>query len=102
MGAGSLKILAGVLVHRAARPQRCQRLSVLCFGVVVKSSEWSVPCVSSITTVTLCLKKRGTGRAGHVRGPDHSKSSPVPQVPDVHMGHKYYVHRLTWGGRHTR
>ena len=33
VGAGSLKILAGVLVHRAARPQRCQRLSVLCFEV---------------------------------------------------------------------
>jgi hypothetical protein len=30
LGAGSLKILAGVLVHRAARPRR-QRPSVLCF-----------------------------------------------------------------------
>ena len=36
-GAGSLKILTGVLVHRVARPLR---------GSVSCGSGWSVPCVS--------------------------------------------------------
>ena len=37
MGAGSLKILTGVLVHRVTRPLR---------GSVSCGSGWSVPCVS--------------------------------------------------------
>ena len=43
VGAGSLKILAGVLVHRAARPLR---------GSVSCGSGWSVPCVSIQLTLS--------------------------------------------------
>ena len=42
-GAGSLKILTGVLVHRVARPLR---------GSVSCGSGWSVPCVSIQLTLT--------------------------------------------------
>ena len=47
MGAGSLKILTGVLVHRVTRPLRG---SVSCGG------GWSVPCVS----IQLTLSQAGT------------------------------------------
>jgi hypothetical protein len=43
VGAGSLKILAGVLVHRATRPLR---------GSVLRGSGWSVPCVSIQLTLS--------------------------------------------------
>ena len=43
VGAGSLKILAGVLVHRATRPLR---------GSVSCGSGWSVPCVSIQLTLS--------------------------------------------------
>ena len=43
MGAGSLKILTGVLVHRVARPLR---------GSVSCGSGWSVPCVSIQLTLS--------------------------------------------------
>jgi hypothetical protein len=43
VGAGSLKILAGVLVHRATRPLR---------GSVSCVSGWSVPCVSIQLTLS--------------------------------------------------
>jgi len=43
VGAGSLIILAGVLVHRATRPLR---------GSVSRGSGWSVPCVSIQLTLS--------------------------------------------------
>ena len=43
VGAGSLIILTGVLVHRAARPLR---------GSVSCGSGWSVPCVSIQLTLS--------------------------------------------------
>ena len=43
VGAGSLKILTGVLVHRVARPLR---------GSVSCGSGWSVPCVSIQLTLS--------------------------------------------------
>jgi hypothetical protein len=45
VGAGSLKILAGVIVHRATRPLR---------GSVLRCSGWSVPvpCVSIQLTLS--------------------------------------------------
>ena len=43
VGTGSLKILAGVLVHRATRPLR---------GSVSRGSGWSVPCVSIQLTLS--------------------------------------------------
>ena len=46
VGAGSLIILAGVLVHRAARPLR---------GSVSCGSGWSVPCVSIQLTLSQTL-----------------------------------------------
>ena len=51
VGAGSLKILAGVLVHRAARPLR---------GSVSCGSGWSVPCVS--IQLTLSQQTRSINR----------------------------------------
>ena len=50
VGAGSLKILAGVLVHRAARPLR---------GSVSCGSGWSVPCVSIQLTLSQASKLSG-------------------------------------------
>ena len=72
-----MKILAVVLIHRAARPQRCQRLSVLCFGVVVNGRYLVCP----ITTVTLGLKKNaGRGVRGSRAGAGSFKilAGPVP------------------------
>ena len=43
VGAGSLKILTGVLVHRVTRPLR---------GSVSCGSGWSVPCVSIQLTLS--------------------------------------------------
>ena len=43
VGAGSLKILTGVLVHRVPRPLR---------GSVSWGSGWSVPCVSIQLTLS--------------------------------------------------
>ena len=51
-GAGSLKILAGVLVHRATRPLR---------GSVSCGSGWSVPCVSIQLTLSQVLDTNDVG-----------------------------------------
>ena len=49
VGAGSLKILTGVFVHRVARPLR---------GSVSCGSGWSVPCVSIQLTLSLARALR--------------------------------------------
>ena len=55
-GAGSLKILTGVLVHRVTRPLR---------GSVSCGSGWSVPCVS----IQLTLSRNTTVLRSRVQAP---------------------------------
>ena len=64
MGAGSLKILTGVLVHRVARPLR---------GSVSCGSGWSVPCVSIQLTLSQQTQLHTTTRT-----PRHPPPRPKP------------------------
>ena len=64
VGAGSLKILAGVLVHRATRPLR---------GSVSCGSGWSVPCVS--IQLTLSQQEPGVIQASTARTDDEPRAN---------------------------
>ena len=69
MGAGSLKILTGVLGHRVTRPLR---------GSVSCGSGWSVPCVSIQLTLSQRLSRIPAGVAVcYGSPPSDSTAAPV-------------------------
>ena len=68
VGAGSLKILTGVLVHRVARPLR---------GSVSCGSGWSVPCVSIQLTLLQGGSRRGRFTMSRVGNKDLRKGQEI-------------------------